>query len=97
MNDLGAMSDIDKDRKGHRRLENSGGGLLPAMEGHSLGHNRIETAFFRERERQTDRQTEKQGGLRPAVEGHSQQRTEQTPDVTDKNADVKLGMCPANH
>ena len=27
---------MDKDSKGQRKMEDSGGGLLPAMEGHSL-------------------------------------------------------------
>ena len=35
-------SGMDKDRKGLRKLEDSGGGLLPAVEGHSLEKNRIE-------------------------------------------------------
>ena len=29
-------SGMDKDSKGQRKLEDSGGGLLPAVEGHSL-------------------------------------------------------------
>ena len=33
---------MDKDSKGQRKLEDSGGGLLPAVEGHSLEQNRIE-------------------------------------------------------
>ena len=30
---------MDKDSKGQRKLEDSGGGLLPAVEGHSLAQN----------------------------------------------------------
>ena len=33
---------MDKDSKGRRKLEDYGGGLLPAVEGHSLEENRIE-------------------------------------------------------
>ena len=33
---------MDKDWKGQRKLEDSGGGLLPAVEGHSLEYNRTE-------------------------------------------------------
>ena len=33
---------MDKDSKGQRKLEDSGRGLLPAVEGHSLEKNRIE-------------------------------------------------------
>ena len=33
---------MDKDSKGQRKMEDSGGGLLPAVEGHSLEQNRIE-------------------------------------------------------
>ena len=33
---------MDEDSKGQRKLEDSGGGLLPAVEGHSLEKNRIE-------------------------------------------------------
>ena len=33
---------MDKDSKGQRKMENSGGGLLAAVEGHSLEWNRIE-------------------------------------------------------
>ena len=29
-------SGMDKDSKGQRKMEDSGGGLLPAVEGHSL-------------------------------------------------------------
>ena len=29
-------SGMDKDSKGQRQIEDSGGGLLPAVEGHSL-------------------------------------------------------------
>ena len=36
------QSGVDKDSKGQRKLEGSGGGLLPAVEGHSLEQNRIE-------------------------------------------------------
>ena len=32
---------MDKDSKGRRKLEDSGGGLLPAMGGHSLEWKRI--------------------------------------------------------
>ena len=35
---------MDKDSKGQRKMEDSGGGLLPAVEGHSLEQNRIEHA-----------------------------------------------------
>ena len=31
---------MDKDSKGQRKMEDSGRGLLPAMEGHSLEQNR---------------------------------------------------------
>ena len=31
---------MDKDSKGQRKMEDSGGGLLPAVEGHSLKQNR---------------------------------------------------------
>ena len=34
-------SSVDKDRKGQREMEDSGGGLLPAAEGHSPEKNRI--------------------------------------------------------
>ena len=34
---------MGKDSKGQRKLKDSGGGLLPAVEGHSLESNRIET------------------------------------------------------
>ena len=34
-------SGMDKDSKGQRKLEDSGGGLLPAVEGHSVEQNRI--------------------------------------------------------
>ena len=41
---------MDEDSKGQRKMEDSGGGLLPAVEGHSLEQNRIEytveTCFF---------------------------------------------------
>ena len=30
---------MDKDSEGQRKVEDSGGGLLPAVEGHSLEHN----------------------------------------------------------
>ena len=30
------MSGMDDDSKGQRKMEDSGGGLLPAVEGHSL-------------------------------------------------------------
>ena len=30
------LSSLDKHSKGQRKLEDSGGGLLPAVEGHSL-------------------------------------------------------------
>ena len=30
---------MDKDSKGQRKMEDSGGGLLPAVEGHSLKLN----------------------------------------------------------
>ena len=30
---------MDKDSKGQRKLEDSGGGLLPAVEGHSIEEN----------------------------------------------------------
>ena len=33
---------MDKDSKGQRKLEDSGGELLPAVEGHGLEQNRIE-------------------------------------------------------
>ena len=33
---------MDKDSKGQRKLEDSGEGLLPAVEGHSLEQSRIE-------------------------------------------------------
>ena len=36
---------MDKDSKGQRKMEESGGGLLPAVEGHSLEQNRIEQVF----------------------------------------------------
>ena len=32
---------MDEDSKGQRKTKDSGGGLLPAMEGHSLEQNRI--------------------------------------------------------
>ena len=32
---------MDKDSKGQRNMEDSGGGLLPAVEGHSLEQNTI--------------------------------------------------------
>ena len=31
---------MDKDSKGQRKMEDSGGGLLPAVEGYSLEQNR---------------------------------------------------------
>ena len=31
---------MDKDGKGQRKLEDSGGGILPEMEGHDLEQNR---------------------------------------------------------
>ena len=34
---------MDKDSKGRRKMEDSGGGLLPAVEGHSLEYNGIVT------------------------------------------------------
>ena len=34
---------MDKDSKGQRKMEDSGGGLLPAVEGHSLEWIRIGT------------------------------------------------------
>ena len=33
---------MDKDSKGQRQLQDSGRGLLPAVEGHNLELNRIE-------------------------------------------------------
>ena len=36
---------MDKDSKGQRKLEDSGGGLLPAVEGHILEKNRIGLSF----------------------------------------------------
>ena len=33
---------MDKDSKGQRKMEDSGGGLLPVVKGHSLECNRIE-------------------------------------------------------
>ena len=33
---------MDKDSKGQRKMEDAGGELLPAVEGHSLEQNRIE-------------------------------------------------------
>ena len=33
---------MDKDSKGQRKMEDSGGGLLPAVEGHSLEYISIE-------------------------------------------------------
>ena len=33
---LATRSGMDKDSKGKRKMEDSGGGLLPAVEGHSL-------------------------------------------------------------
>ena len=33
---------MDKDGKGQRKMEDFGGGLLPAVEGHSLEEKRIE-------------------------------------------------------
>ena len=33
---------MDKDSKGQRKSQDSGGGLCPAVEGHSLEQNRIE-------------------------------------------------------
>ena len=33
---------MDEDSKGQRELEDTGGGLLPAVEGHSPEYNRIE-------------------------------------------------------
>ena len=33
---------MDKDSKGQRKMEDSGGGLLPAVEVHNLEGNRIE-------------------------------------------------------
>ena len=32
---------MDKDSKGQRKMEDSGGGLLPAVEGHSLEQNSV--------------------------------------------------------
>ena len=32
---------MDKDSKVQRKMEDSGGGLLPVVEGHSLEYNRI--------------------------------------------------------
>ena len=37
----------DKVSKGQRKLEDSGGGLLPAVERHSLEYNRIVVVIFR--------------------------------------------------
>ena len=36
---------MDKDSKGQRKLEDSGGWLFPAVEGHSLEENRIVQVF----------------------------------------------------
>ena len=33
---------MDKDSKGERKMEDSGRGLLPTVEGHSLEQNKIE-------------------------------------------------------
>ena len=33
---------MDKDSKGQRKMEDSGGGLLPAVEGHSVDSDRYD-------------------------------------------------------
>ena len=37
---------MDKDSKGQMKMEDSGGGLLPAVEGHSLEKNRNKLSFI---------------------------------------------------
>ena len=67
---------MNKDSKGQRKLENSGGGLLPAWND-SLEYNRIGKSM--NKDSKGHRKLENSGGgLLPAVEGHSlaQNRTD---------------------
>ena len=38
-------SNVGQDSEGHRKLEDSSGGLLPAVHGHSLEWNEIEASL----------------------------------------------------
>ena len=48
---------MDKDSKGQGKMEDSGGGLLSAVEGHSLEYNRIVSSLSYDRKNGADFQT----------------------------------------
>ena len=62
---------MDKDSKGQRKIEDSGGGLLPAVDGHILEWNRTEQQQTRTQRTNSEQRAHEPVELCASVDGQS--------------------------